>query len=587
MANPAPMLPKDGGSGKIAVSDLNANKRIKVVDITTDNSSIDTLKEFFVRYGVQPTGAPHESEPDGLAGKQQVKMSNFKENTFLGLQMYARNETETTYADAEDCAISVTQWPPANKGGYACSFEFQLTHPSGIQDTVVHNRNGLIVNIPEVKSSSATKHFVKSASIPGTGGTLVHLEAQTAVGATIVLVGTGGKKASFSGEIEIGFDKDGGVPALATGSGDFGGTISETVTVKGTSYYKSKTITADGLASVEQLCNDNDAVVTSGDGSLVPDDGKTITLSGGTELKYEKRDIYLAPGATGDELNGQKIIGDGVKTIRELVISANAEFNLIPDETLGLDSARPSDGKSTVSSADSRAANKVAPNAPRDDDVLKAGEEIEFSGGEPGSTIDALVAAHNKNPGGKAKLNVIEGGDASPSAGAKILVAGGRAAGVRLPNTGSHSSFANFGAGNEVWSGIAIKAVYVTNTVSKTTSRRDYTLQVTAILPDSTEDNPAASSFSIGLSPGGGRNNNRFWAFGPDKKDDGLPQPRALKFPKRNASGDVTSDQSGDRTLSQNRNFDWSYQQVWMSGAPHPDGDSYGTRSKDSIHYNR
>lgn len=583
MADDAPMLPKSGGTGKIAVSDLNENKRIKVADITTDNSSIEELKDFFVRYGVQPLEAPHESEPDGLAGKQQVKMSNFKENTFLGMQFYARNETSSTYADLEDVGIAVTQWPPANKGGYACSFEFKLTHPSGIQDSVTHNRDGIIADIPAVINSSGTPNSIESSSIPGTGGTTVHIQAANDGSAAVVLNGTGGTKASFSGEIEIGFDTQGGVPTLPSGTGDFGGSVTS-VTLQGTDYYSSKTITADGVTSIDGLAADNDAMVSDGDGSQVPEDGKSITLSGGSVLNFAKRDIYLAPGATGDEINGKKIIGDGVKTIRQLVIEGNTEFNLVTDD-LGLDSARPSDGKSTVSSADSRKAGTVAPNAPRDDDILKAGEVIEFAGGTPGSTIKQLVDAYNARSDRVTVLTVLAGGDASPSSGAKILITGGRGAGVRAPNTGSHSAHANFGAGNEVWSGLAIKGVYVTNIVSKTKASRDYTLQLTAILPDSDEANPAASSFGVTLTPG--FTTGKFAVAGPDSGSDGLPTTRYLNFPRRNSSGKVLSNQSGDLTNSQGKNYSWSYNFVVMNGPEHPQGDSYGIRKQQSQHFNR
>lgn len=583
MADDAPMLPKSGGTGKIAVSDLNANKQIKVASFSRDNSSIEELKDFFVRYGIQPLDAPHETEPDGLAGKQQVKMSNFKENTFLGMQLYARNETSSTYADLENAAIAVTQWPPANKGGYACSFEFKLTHPSGIQDSVTHNKAGIIQNAPLVTNSAGTPNKIESSSIPGTGGTTVHIQAANDGSAPVVLTGTGGTAASFQGPIKIGFDTQGGVPTLPSATGTFGGTVTS-VTLQGTSYYKTKTITADGVTSVDGLAADNDAAVTSGDGAQIPEDGKSITLSGGSELNFATRDIYLAPGSTGDEINGKKIIGDGVKTIRQLVIEGNTEFNLVTDD-LGLDSARPSDGKSTVSSADSRKAGTVAPNAPRDDDILKEGEVIEFSGGTPGKTINQLVDAFNASPSRSTVLTVLAGGDASPSAGAKILITGGRGAGVQAPNTGPHSAHANFGAGNPVWSGLAIRGVYVTNIVSKAKASREYTLQITAILPDSDEANPAASSFGVTLTPGLAA--GRFAVAGPDSSGDGLPVVRYLRFPKRNSGGAVMSDQSGDRTISQGRDFDWSYNFMVMSGPVHPQGDSYGITKEQSQHYNR
>lgn len=581
MADPAPMLPKTGGAGEMAISDLNANKQIKVASFSTSNSSIEELKDFFVRYGVQPLEAPHESEPDGAAGKQQVKMSNFKENTFLGMQLYSRNETSSTYADLEDVGLAVTQWPPADKGGYTCSFEFKLTHPSGIQDSVTHNRDGLIKDIPAVASSSGTQNYIESSSIPGTGGTTVRITAAS-TSAPVVLTGTGGTKASFSGSIEIGFDSQGGIPTLPSGTSNFNASI-VAVTLQGTGYYPSGTITADGVTSVDGLAADNDAVVIDGDGSQIPEVGSTITLSGGSVLLFAKRDIFLAPGATGDEINGKKIIGDGVKTIRQLVIEGNAEFNLVTDD-LGLDSARPLDGKSTVSSADSRNAGTVAPNAPRDDDILKAGEEIEFTGGTPGLTISQLADKYNASTTRTTVLTVHEGGSASPSSGAKILISGGRGAGVRAANTGANSAFANFGRGDTVWSGLAIKGAYVTNTITKTKASREYTLQLTAILPDSDEANPAASTFGISLVPG--FTTSSYYVDGPDSGGDGLPIRRTLKFPRRNSSGKITS-QSGDLTRSQGRDFDWSNRFVIMSGPEHPQGDTYGDTEQNSQHYNR
>lgn len=441
-------------SGTISFSDLNETKNIKkATSWNQENTSLSSLRDWYYNHA----GDISANIP---SSNSNVAVSKFRDSTVFGFQFYGRNETATTYHNAENVGVAFKNYPIPPTGDDS-TMKFRLTGPAASKWNSTYSGNvaGAVDSTITVNPGSGSsgvaspdgrQAWFDSYTVDGSNGQRVYMQAnipelaEGSQGNDIQLVGTNYETAVWEGPIE--FVRTFGSFATTTTTftisgvdGDYTSTqVTITDTIQGYGTHAIQPV-CDGKSTLNHMLSSPDwwggRYTLIGNGLQIPVIGTSFTVTGSTK-EYETLTLKIIS----DDQGVNPVAGEGNGWTSDL----SQEETLL--SWLG--------GFGVDLNFDDTTANQYWAK------TVRAGQRVgPLEGGSNPMTVNELINQWNAN-NIILKINTsnVIGGSVIPSPGAIMRFSNGLDKGDIDPQApGSTVAWAyygrNDGGGNAAWDG--------------------------------------------------------------------------------------------------------------------------------------